>query len=586
MAQLNKLGQEFVEFELRKKNLEKANQDKAKADNIILDSIVKITHRRACDLGCEDSLNFYGGEYERYFANYVRLLRGKLVSDQKAIALLNEDLLKNVGGNFFESTKKARNIQLAYINFKNACASVEIQLARENGIDNYYEMATSLNPRTREVYKNFEAWQRSKDAEFKQMIKVDEGFMKYRTQSNPMNAIRQDGICLELGLGMIVFPAIFTMCGFVTADLKQLSQKACIGAGLGLGLFAGALLHGYESSNNYSEELSEIANKYGFKNGSALVEALQKNSYSYLTREEAINLGNSIAKSNQELVSQRAGYRSLDDALVDIAIHSSTVLKSQQEILETVATERTRANELFATQNGFSSYSDLVQYLNNHKILTGETSHVGFGGAGWSVYNYDNANAQQLSRSLTGLDEFYDQMTSKIKNGEALQEVDVYDNDEITNLMIDLGAIGRVSSCQIKYLLDQNKDDTIFYTQDVASIYAGNEALDLAEDCGKDVITTHAHRGISYCTGHGDEVVRKESHLTLENNLGSDSIDNASDTMVDALAGCGLAVGLGLSWVLRCQQQIKNGAKQRFVEHKSDELNEINNQVMQDSQNR
>ncbi|MGN1227619.1 MAG: hypothetical protein ACI4TX_03155, partial [Christensenellales bacterium] len=502
-----------------------------------------------------------------------------------------------------------------------------IELAREYGESNYYEMEKSQNQQAVKAFEEFESWQKDKDKFFKDALQLDNDFMQIRTSNNPMNELSKDGL-VAIGLSISMASVISLIGGkqlwkirkrdanklaymernylnYKENEIKR-AKKAfirddvlnCIMVGLpiGLGLLFDNL---YAKDTEYMDAIEKIAKNYGFDDVSTMFNALRGSVYAYLTPEEANALSEVVSMQAKEVYAKNMGYENLADAMADIDAHSSSKVLSSSEILKDISNERVVANEFFAKDSGFTSYSELLTYLNNHKILTGETEfrHIGFGGAGagWSVYDYDLPNARIVADKLTLLDMHYDEMVANVKSNGLYQEYTVYDDAEIKQLAMQLNAYDNATTSIYEAI--ENSKDNVFYSNDELLYYAGNEALDLSQKNGFEEITDKKYNDWTLILGdkniqtvenlhNGSDFVSGNGVGSFANNIADDVPDVAdelADSAIDATACGGLVVGAGISVLLKYNKQISSAVKQIILNKKNDKLAQIDKQVKEDN---
>lgn len=602
---------EYLEKQKNEREIAKKHEaNKQKNNKIMLDTLTKITKRKAEEMGKSELLNFYGNnDFEEYFADYVRLVsKNNKLSSKEAIEKLNDDLIKNTNGSFVDSLRDAHNIQMAYITFKNATAFAETKLAKQYGQENYYEMATSKNAAAVKAYNNFQTWAIEKEKSFKDALKLDEEFMKVRTSNNPMQELSKDGILLgaitTICSGIAIFPTFISAllirdklkgCGVYLSDIAITTTISTLLVGGGIAIDS----YWLKTDGSYFNKINEIADDYGFNDSSSLINYLKTSNYAYLTPDEFSKFEEAYSYNVRELVAKKAGYTNLEEAIEDISQHSQQQIAVRDEVLQNIAQERTLANEMFAKENGFVSYDEVIKYLNNHKILEGEYIHgsdwwsFGEWGAGWSVYAYDVPNAKILAYELTLLDNHYDTLVKQAQASGLYQKVIQYDNAEIAELANNLNAYNSVLTSKFDYLLNSN--DLVFYSPDKFSYWAGNEALNLAQDNGFDVITEFKYYwGLKISEdapptvenlNNADKFLKtlKNTETSVaEDDIAQNIADNATESVSEIAAGSGLVLGAGLSMALKCNRQIVNAFRQRKTNLQAKEFEKIDTQVKQD----
>ena len=238
--------------------------------------------------------------------------------------------------------------------------------------------------------------------------------------------------------------------------------------------------------------------------------------------------------------------------------------------------------------------------MNNHKILVGETEfrRTGFGGAGagWSVYDYDLPNARIVADKLTLLDIHYDKMVANVKSNGLYQEYTVFDDAEIEQLAMRLNAYDNATTSAYEAI--ENSKDNVFYSNDELLYYAGNEALELSQNNGFEEITDKKFSNLAIIFGNkhiqtvenmhnGSEFVSGNGVESVANNVvnGATSVvDELANSAIDLTACGGVALGAGLSVMLKYSNQISNMLKQSLMIKNKDKLAKINKQVEEDNE--
>ncbi len=557
----------------------------------ILDIVVNATKRMAKDKKVD--INFYDEKYAPYFADFVRRTSGnKKLTDKECIDKLNDDFLKNVNGGLLKDFHRERNISQAYTIYKNVVATAETKLAKEYGEDNYYDMEKSKNTFARLAFKEFEEWQKAKDKQFQELAKVSEAVYAMQHSKNPMKELSQNGLVITPDMiQTLLFVGPMIAGGVIVGTAAWLTNDDVIGTmflatlGLGLGMVVSILLTGIYSKTpqqNMDDLLNNLAKDYGFSSSTELVDAINKSTYSYLTEEEAQAMHTYLLEISRDSVAVKNGFENFEDAMNAIDNAKVEEFLYQDTALDNLASERQIALESLAQRNALSNYDDMIKYLENHKILVGETSHVGFGGAGWSEYSYDTPTARAIANQLDYVDHYYTSKIEGINSQIWPQKIEVIDDETLNNLALKLNAQEVVVNASYENLITDNAN--VFYSPNLTTQNMGTEVIDIANQFGEDTVTTH--------TDQGNIVIgNKASELSIDNvdthNLGDSVIDNVDNAMqaveispVDMLAGAG--VGAGITVVFKNGRVIKDTVKTHKANKKAKQMKEIEEQIEKD----
>ncbi len=558
----------------------------------ILDIVVNATKRMAKDKKVD--INFYDEKYAPYFADFVRRTSGKRnLTDKECLDKLNDDFLRNVNGGLLKDFHRERNISQAYTIYKNVVATAETKLAKEYGEDNYYELEKSKNTFARLAFKEFEEWQKVKDKQFQELAKVSEAVYAMQHSKNPMKELSQNGLVITPDMVqtlLFVVPLITGgigggVFGFAVSRSGAFSL-ICVPLGLLVGAMAGLIIYAiFEEKTpqeNMDELLNSLAKEYGFSSGVELVDAINKSTYSYLTEEEAQSMHNYLLEISRDSVAVKNGFENFDDAMNAIDNAKVEEFLYQDTALDNLASERQIALESLAQRNALTNYDDMIKYLENHKILVGETSHVGLGGAGWSEYSYDTPTARAIANQLDYVDHYYTSKIEGINSQIWPQKIEVINDEALNDLALKLNAQEVVVNASYENLITD--DANVFYSPSLVTQNMGTEVIDIANQFGEDTVTTH--------TDQGNIVIgSKASELNIDNvdtqNLSDSVIDNVDNAMqaveispVDMLAGAG--VGAGLTVVLKNGKAIKDAVKTHKANKKAKQMKEIEEQIEKD----
>lgn len=568
----------------------------------LLDLMIKAQLRKDKANGKENAFNFYNGAYEEYFADYVRTLKDKKsITTNHAIKELNLNLLKSCVGNFVKGADTWYNIENAYDIFKNIVASAEVDIAKKYGVASYYELEKSTNDKARQEFAGFEEWKQDKQKEFAQLFELDKRVKDFEQEY--ANADENKRKLMLSSAAPLFMPIALTNVDKVIMDKLFFGTVASllIGMFIGIGVFtfnvqrygyysstpvivgaiAGPLLYGIYAYFNIdkmklnipNEILDKVASAYGFGSRDEFLAYMEQNPIAYLNSEEMQTLVQILGENIKEDYAISQGYESLAYAMADIDAHSSLTVITRDEAFTELANERSVANEIFAKNNGFTSYSDAIQYLENHKILVGNTEHVGLGGAGWSEYDYDNTNAKIIAIKLTNLDKYYDAQVEKLEFKTDFTKLS-FDTPELQDLYTRLNAYENVKETIYSDLL--NRSDEVLYTNGNLGLYAGNDVLDLYQENG-------LGKPFDESDGYLDSLLGSETYDRSTTGARVEDILDNMDTDMGMFAGGGLVLGAGLTTIMKGQKPLRMWLKSKKYANSIDRFNKIEKQLEEDS---
>lgn len=572
-----------------------------------LDTMINSAKRKAQESG-QAGADFYSGEYEEYFAQYVQKLyenrnqtqgavkpafgRGKsagqaiegykatkkldtfVPTTAEALSILNENFLRDITGSYLTKTRKEYNIERAYHTYKNAVAFTEIELAKKYGAENYYEMPYSQSTEAKEAFANFENWQKQKDAEFEELAKIDVEMLKF-TQ-NPQQYIAEGGI---LGIiGLTGLGAVLGLGAAIATDyvvwLDDTQFVAIIAVGAVIGSIWGYFLEQKFDADDYAEKLNAFAKELGYNDYASLTDAINKNVYSYLTEEEAQQVHAFLVENNKENFAISNGFENFSD--LQQQIDANTVIKnvSSNEALDNIALERKMALEGLANKNGFVSGDEMMKYLDSQLILEGKVEDGFREMAGWSEFAYKTPTAKSIAIKLDNVNEYYDETVDSIKTQNWPQEMEVVTDENLKQLSISLNAQEQVVNATYESLLTEDGNN-IFYSNSELTHIIGTETTQFFENQGKE-FPDGLDKNAGYNSGDYDSI-----------SSGADmNIDNFDTSLVLDGALGGMAVGAGVSLTAKYANQIKNSIKSHKINKQAEALSEIDNQVQADEQTR
>ncbi len=552
-----------------------------------LDAVVNATKRMAKDRNVD--IEFYDQEYKQYFADFVRILRDdKALSDDECLKILNDDFLKNVNGGILPHTKQ-RSLSQAYTIYKNAVAYAETQIKEEYGADNYYDLEKSKDPKAREAFERFEAWQKRKDDEFEQLADITEQMLEVQHSANPLKTLSQTGIVigpLLIGLGV----AGATTVGGMYAS-NYLAEKFApdydtenetVVAGTVLSLIGGAILCAVvycsivPSSSALQLDLNDFAKAYGFSNGTELINAVNNSLFQYLTPEEAKTIYASMQDVINEGVATQYNLDSYEQALQIIENAKSTELVSKSEALQDIANERALALDTVARQNGFNNYEELVQYLQQHKVEVADRLRQPIDNA------YDSQTPKALSSIVENVQDYYNAKVTEINSINWPRTMEVIDDETVKNMAMQFSANEAVLNSAYENLMID--DANVFYSPDITTQMMGVDTLEVVGKHGVDTITDTKHSGGFWPESKASAMDAVDTDLDVDVDGVSDAIGDAVQTIdisaLDAVAGVG--VGAGLTVALKNSKLIKDSAKMHHSSKLLKKLREIEEQSNKD----
>ncbi len=592
-----------TEKDILKEKIENMPDMKVRNEKL-LDLMIKAQLRKAKANGKENAFNFYNGAYEEYFADYVRTLKDKKsITTNHAIKELNVNLVKSSVGNFVKGAGTWYNIENAYNIFKSVVASAEVDIAKKYNATSYYELEKSANDKARQDFAGFEEWKQDKQKEFAQLFELDKRVKDFEQEY--ANADENKRKLMLSSAAPLFMPIALTNVDKVIMDKLFFGTVASllIGMFIGIGVLyvesvrdryyyasatpiiagaiAGPVLYGIYAYFNIdkmkpnipNEIWDKIASAYGFGSRDEFLAYMEQNPIAYLNSEEMQTLVQVLGENVKEDYAISQGYESLADAMADIDAHSSLTVSTRDEALAELANERSVANELFAKSNGFTSYSDAIQYLENHKILVGNTENVGLGGAGWSEYDYDNTNAKIIAIKLSNLDKYYDAQVESIQSQTDFTKLS-FDTPELQDLYTRLNAYENVKETMYSDLL--NRSDEVLYTNGNLGLYAGNDVLDLYQEHG-------LGKPFDESDGYLDSLLGSETYTRSTTGARMEDILDNMDTDMGMFAGGGLVLGAGLTTIMKGQKPLRMWLKSKKYANSIDRFNKIEKQLEEDN---
>ena len=564
----------------------------------VLDATVNATKRMAKDKGVD--INFYDNEWAKYFAPFVRRVYGKKnLNDEECMALLNDDFIRNVQGGLLKNFSKDRNLSHAYLIYKNAVASVETALAKEYGELLYYDLEISKNPEARETFKKFEEWQDKKDKEFEQLAEVSDAVYSIQHSKNPMKELSQNGFVLTplIGAGITAASLASLISSFIVfcmtdedkhPALTDVSALGTIVSLVALPVSSILFLYIWSEENDYQvamdSELGKLANHYGFNNGTDLVNYINQATYQYMTPEEAQAMHTYLIDMTREGTATQYGFENLADALAAIESAKTEKVVYRDDALNDLSIERQNAFQDLAHENALIDYDDLIKYLNNHKILEGETVDIERGGAGWSVFNYDTPVARAIAAKVDYIDKYYTDKTTEINSQTWPQTVEVITDENLKNLASELNANEVAINATYEDLIID--DANVFYSPNTTIQAMGNDVLDVVNKYGKDEITTEAPKNQIVIGSKAKEIEVDTLDVNtpdLPNEMANALGDAAQAIEIDPLdLASGVGVGAGISVAAKNSKLIKDMIKMRKIKKMQAQNNEVATQMQQD----
>ncbi len=532
------------------------------------------------------SFNFYDDEkLNEYFADYVRLIeKNKSLSTSQCIGILNDDLKRSLTSNVLKS--KDRNIKQSYLVLQDVIANAEIAIKKKYGADNFYDLEFSKDEQAREEFRRLNDFAISKQHQFEEIFgKSTEDMIKI---TNVNELASQSIVCL--GLATILGGAISGYVGGVYL-LDEEPLEAPLGyvtiIGIGCGLGAGIDTMNYDIDvEKYTNKLNSVLKEYGFNNVDELRQYASTTVYSYLNPEEVKQLNRELLLQKLDVVADKNGFGSAEEMLDDLKNNSSAKSISSSDRLEMLASEKDVTNLNFARENGFTSYDDVLTYLNNHKILVGETGKRGFGYAGWSEYDYDSASAKILAQKLSNLDEIYDAKKQAILNDGAYSKTLVYDNQDLANEVFSYENIINSANAQIAEGGIYSINEKLSFASNELLPYWGSyekpwwkafwtsgepEKGDLLKD------------GVNYddlmqaIKGEDKSSILSDKIEDIAKNA-TDISEQVSDFAIGTGTMAGVAVGAGVSLTAKSAPQIISAIKHKKAQNTSEKIKEIDKQ--------
>ena len=468
----------------------------------------------------ETNSGFYSNsEFGQYFADYLRnlydeklsiklkslLLGKKELTDEECIKILNNDLTKTALASSF-NFEKDRNIKEAYNTFINVAAYTREKLTEKYGLENALNLDEVKNEEAKIAIEKFNDWEAKHYYQMKNLSELvsEKNLSKLSKSSiDPKTAFLGGGIfasglpetIVGGGLGFMILCSWGLYLSHREYIKENLGYKdyyylrdryedanLCFNVDIGIILAAGLLgsLGGYGfkslANGHYQDVLDDVAKQYNFSNRGELLNYIQTESFKYISPEEGKEVFKQIINIQKENYAESLGYENLEALEKDIESHKSLQYQNNVEILSQIADERNIAREYLAKNSGFKSYNEFTEYLNTHKILTGEENGIY---RAWSVYNYDTGYAKTLAKKLTNLDEKYDDITFKARNSVG---ADVEYTGKYAEYMSNLNAIEKVSHIDYKTYLNIKEEG--IYSDNYLAGEAGNKLLDAMHGFG------------------------------------------------------------------------------------------------------
>lgn len=537
------------------------------------------------------SFNFYDDEkLNEYFAEYVRLIENnKLLSTSQCISILNDDLKRSLTSNVLKS--KDRNIKQSYLVLQDVIASAEIAIKKKYGADNFYDLEFSKDEQAREEFRRLNDFAISKQHQFEELFGKSAEDMIKITNVNELAA--QSVVCLGLATAILGATVGGVGVGLLGSEaikhpILYGDEIAFVAMVIALAIGAGAFVDSFMYSidlDGYYKKLDTTLKEYGFNNLEEFRQYASNTVYSYLTPEEVKQLNSELLLQKLDVLAEKNGFSCAEDMLTDLKSNSSTKSISSTDRLEMLASEKDVTNLNFARENGFTSYDDVLTYLNNHKILVGETDKKGHGYAGWSEYDYDSVSAKILAQKLSNLDEIYDAKKQAILNNGAYSKTLVYDNQDLANEVFSYGNIINSANAQIA-------EGGIYSVNEKLS-FVSNELLPYWGSYEKPWMafwtSDEPEKGDLLKDGVNYDDLMKAIKGEDKSSILSDKIDDiaknatdiseqVSDFAIGTGTMAGIAVGAGVSLTAKSAPQIISAIKHKKAQNTSKKIKEIDKQ--------
>lgn len=475
---------------------------------------------------------FYDEEFGKYIANYVRMINknAKKAQDEELLKALNENLVKQMNGSFMKSTRNEYNHNQALAEFYDVCACVEIQLANEFGTNNYYALEKSDNEQARAMFQKFENWKNERNQDLVETTSTVEKFWKTNNpkilKSGKRVPLHSNNTAAIGFIDPLVAPAVGIFVGFVAIlpalyigfsmwethsdKFKNLAVISLLGS-IPLGILTSFGLHHIILKHNEKlplherMDLSGYAETWGYDSTSEMRKAIQ-DALSVYSEEEQKAIMDGLSLEYANLIATQNGYVDYADFLSQVSTVAEHKQFSDAQILSQIADIRTSTNDYLAQQYGQKNYAEMIQYLENHKILTGETEFHYRSGAGWSVYDYDSIEAKSIAEQLSNQDEYFAKLINSYKtDGISSYDVTVYPpefqsviNQAVSGEYMLKGVFGQTDNLVLTNqttrnqgllldLLDNYSDDTLIEYFELQNAGPNTEAISQSTEHGFDL---------------------------------------------------------------------------------------------------
>ncbi len=569
-----------LKVDMMKKQTKQKRMTPSQFNKIVIDVVDRMQKER------NESFNFYDDEnLSKYFADYVRLVKkNNLLSTKQCTDILNDDLKRSLTSNILKN--KDRSINQSYAIFQNVIASAEIAIKEKYGADNFYDLEFSKNKQAQKEFKALNNFAISRENQFEQLSGKSAEDMIKITNVNELAA--QSVLCL--GVFTVFFGTSVGILGTLGGLCDSCHYKSDYAKMLGIVVLSASAVGSWVDSIHYGNKMNEYYNKlntmlqeYEFKNVDELRQYATKTVYSYLTPEEVKQLNNELLLQKLDVIADKNGFGSAEEMLDNLKNNSSTKTISSSDRLELLASEKNVTNLNFAKENGFTSYNDVLTYLNNHKILVGKTEKKSFGYAGWSEYNYDNASAKILAQKLSNLDEIYDAKKQAILNGGTYSKTLVYENQDLANEVLSCENIINSANAQIA--------EGGIYSPDEKMFFASNDVLSswgFEKPWGSFLVSEQPEKGKLLKDGLNYEeivqAIKGEGKPSISDKIEDVATDTSqfgeqvSEFAIGTGTLAGMAVGIGVGMTAKTAPQIISAIKNKKAQKTNEKLKKIDEQ--------